>query len=213
VLFAIGRYALTEGLNLKAAGVNCEKNGKFNVNEHDQTNVPHIYAIGDVQNGRLELTPTAIKAGALLVKRLFLGHTELMDYVNVPTSVFTPIEYGSCGMSEEDAKKKFGEENIATYHTKFKPLEWAYDKTVGEGKRTCYTKVICNKADSNRVLGFHICAPNAGEITQGVAIGFKCNFTKEQLDSVVGIHPTVAEEVIGLKYTKEENPDASKTGC
>lgn len=190
-----------------------EKNGKFNVNEFEQTNVPHIFAIGDVQNGRLELTPTAIKAGALLAKRLFHGATELMDYTNVPTTVFTPLEYGSCGLTEEDAKNKFGAENIATYHTQFKPLEWSYDKTVAEGKRTCYTKVLVNKADSNRVVGFHICSPNAGEITQGVGIGFKCGFTKEQLDSVVGIHPTVAEEVIGLKWTKEEKPDASKSGC
>ena len=213
VLFAIGRYAVTEGINLAAAGVVCEKNGKFNVNEFEQTNVPHIYAIGDVQNGRLELTPTAIKAGALLAKRLYAGATELMDYTNVPTTVFTPIEYGCCGYTEEDAKKKFGAENILTYHTQFKPLEWSYDKTVAEGKRVCYTKVLVNKADANRVVGFHICAPNAGEITQGVGIGFKCGFTKEQLDSVVGIHPTVAEEVIGLKWTKEEKPDASKSGC
>lgn len=73
--------------------------------------------------------------------------------------------------------------------------------------------MLVNKADSNRVVGFHICAPNAGEITQGVGIGFKCGMTKEQMDAVVGIHPTCAEEVIGLKETKEENPDATKTGC
>lgn len=73
--------------------------------------------------------------------------------------------------------------------------------------------MLVNKADANRVVGFHICAPNAGEITQGVGIGIKCRMTKEQLDSVVGIHPTVAEELIGLKYTKEDNPDASKSGC
>jgi len=130
VLFAIGRYAVTQGLNLEAAGVKAEKNGKFNVNEYEQTNVPHIYAIGDVQNGRLELTPTAIKAGMLLVNRLFMGSTELMDYVNVPTTVFTPLEYGCCGLSELDAKIKYGEQNINTYHTQFKPLEWSYDKTV-----------------------------------------------------------------------------------
>lgn len=157
----------------------CEKNGKFIVNQYEQTNVPHIFAIGDVQNGRLELTPSAIKAGMLLSQRLFGGSNELMDYVNVPTTVFTPLEYGCCGLSEVDAKAKYGEENIATYHTKFTPLEWQYDKTVAEGNRTSYTKVIVNKADSNRVVGFHICAPNAGEITQGIGIGFKCNFTKE----------------------------------
>jgi thioredoxin reductase (NADPH) len=72
---------------------------------------------------------------------------------------------------------------------------------------------LVNKTDSNRVVGFHVCAPNAGEITQGVAIGYKMGMTKEQMDSVVGIHPTAAEEVVGLHLTKEENPDATKTGC
>ena len=76
-----------------------------------------------------------------------------------------------------------------------------------------YTKVLVNRADNNRVVGFHICSPNAGEITQGVAIGYKCGMTKEQMDSVVGIHPTCAEDCIGLTITKEENPDAEKTGC
>ena len=76
-----------------------------------------------------------------------------------------------------------------------------------------YTKVLVNKADNDRVVGFHMAAPNAGEITQGVAFGLKCGMTKEQMDSVVGIHPTVAEDCIGLHETKEKNPDATKTGC
>lgn len=129
-----------------------------------------------------------------------------MDYINVPTTVFTPIEYGCCGYSEEDAKSKFGEENISTYHTEFRPLEWAYNKGRPEGD--CYVKVLVNKADNERVVGFHICAPNAGEITQGLGIAMKCGVTKELLDSCVGIHPTIAEDCIGLKFTKEENPDA-----
>lgn len=72
---------------------------------------------------------------------------------------------------------------------------------------------MVNKADNNRVVGFHICAPNAGEITQGVAIAFKMGMTKEQMDSVVGIHPTAAEDCLGLQWTKKTNPEASKTGC
>jgi thioredoxin reductase (NADPH) len=52
----------------------------------------------------------------LLSKRLFAGATEKMDYINVPTTVFTPLEYGCCGYSEEDAKEKYGAENIKTYH-------------------------------------------------------------------------------------------------
>lgn len=213
VLFAIGRYAITKALNLENAGVQAESNGKFIVNEQEQTNVPNIYAVGDVLHGRLELTPVAIRTGALLAARLAGQGTELMDYDSVPTTVFTPLEYGTVGFTEDQAKEKFGAENISTFHTKFKPLEWAVNKFVTEGRRTSYVKVLVNKADSDRVVGFHVCAPNAGEITQGVAIGFKCGMTKQQLDSVVGIHPTAAEDCIGLHLTKEENPDATKTGC
>jgi len=104
VLFAMGRYALTAGLNLAAAGVTAEKNGKFKCNDEEQTNVENIYAIGDVIYGQLELTPVAIKAGKLLSNRLFAGATEKMDYVGVPTTVFTPLEYGCCGLTEDEAK-------------------------------------------------------------------------------------------------------------
>lgn len=124
VLFAIGRYAITAGLNLEAAGVVAEKNGKLKVDDCEQTNVPNIYGIGDVLYGQLELTPVAIKAGMLLAKRLFAGGTEKMDYVNVPTTVFSPLEYGSVGYSEMDAQAKFGAENISCYHIAFQPLEW-----------------------------------------------------------------------------------------
>lgn len=86
----------------------------------------------------------------------------MMDYEMVPTTVFTPIEYGSIGLSEVQAKERFGAENIDTFHTKFRPLEWEYDRN---RKRTAYTKVLVNKSDNNRVVGFHMCAPNAGEIT------------------------------------------------
>jgi len=164
VLFAIGRYAVTKGIDLEKAGVIAESNGKIKAADDEQTNVENIYAIGDVIYGKLELTPVAIKAGALLSKRLFGGETEKMDYVNVPTTVFTPLEYGSVGYSEEDAKKKFGEDAIRTYHTEFKPLEWSYHKT-GRPDVDCYVKVLVNTTDNNRVVGFHICAPNAGEVT------------------------------------------------
>jgi len=100
-----------------------------------------------------------------------------MDYVNVPTTVFTPLEYGSCGLSEEDAKNKFGADNIKTYHLEFKPLEWAYYKT--RPGVDCYVKILVNLSDNNRVVGFHLCAPNAGEVTQGVGIAMKCGVTKE----------------------------------
>lgn len=211
VLFAIGRYAVTKGIKLENAGVTCESNGKFKVNEQEQTNVPHIYAIGDVIHGQMELTPVAIKAGMLLARRLANKSNELMDYINVPTTVFTPLEYGTCGYTEEEAKNKFGADNIATYHTEFQPLEWQYNKFRPKDN-DCYVKLLVHKPDG-KVVGFHILAPNAGEITQGIGIAMKCGATKDQVDSCVGIHPTTAEDVIGLALTKEENPDAKKGGC
>jgi len=109
--------------------------------------------------------------------------------------VFTPLEYGAVGYSEEDAIARFGEENIEVptplikllstsdplfvlfsffkiqvYHSFFKPLEWA----VAEREtNACYAKLVCNKQDSERVVGFHVLGPNAGEITQGFAIAIK----------------------------------------
>ena len=176
VLFAIGRYAVTKGLDLANAGVNVESNGKFIVNNQEQTNVPNIYAVGDVLHGRLELTPVAIKVGSLLAARLAGRTDEVMDYEGVPTTVFTPLEYGCVGLTEEEAIARFGDENVSIYHTKFKPLEWELNK-MAQGPRSGYTKVIVNM-QNNVVIGFHIACPNAGEITQGVAIGFKCGMTK-----------------------------------
>jgi thioredoxin reductase (NADPH) len=100
VLFAIGRSADTKGLNLQTVGVKVAANGKIIAGDDDKTSVDNIYAIGDVVQGRLELTPTAIMAGRLFAARLFNGGNRLMSYQYVPTTVFTPIEYGCCGYSE-----------------------------------------------------------------------------------------------------------------
>jgi len=107
----------------------------------------------------------AIKAGQLLSARLFAGATEKMNYDLVPTTVFTPLEYGCCGLSEEAAKERFGAENILTYHTIFEPLEWQYNKSRPAGGNNCYYKVLVNTSDNERVVGIHMLAPNAGEMT------------------------------------------------
>ena len=155
VLFAIGRNAMTKNLNLEATGVKAESNGKLKVNPYEQTNVPNIYAVGDVQYGRLELTPTAIMGGALLAQRLFNKSKVLMDYDNVPTTVFTPLEYGTVGLSEEEAIARHTEKALDIYHTQFKPLEWAFNKVAD---RMGYVKVIVLRK-TNKIIGFHILCP------------------------------------------------------
>uniref|UniRef100_A0A665WPG0 Thioredoxin reductase 1, cytoplasmic-like n=1 Tax=Echeneis naucrates TaxID=173247 RepID=A0A665WPG0_ECHNA len=166
------------------------RNGKIPVNDEEQTNVPHIYAIGDILEGKWELTPVAIQAGKLLARRLYGGSTLKCDYINVPTTVFTPMEYGSCGLSEEKATELYGQDNIEVYHSMFWPLEFTVP---GRDNNRCYSKIICNQLDNDRVIGFHYLGPNAGEVTQGFGAAMKCGITKEQLDSTIGIHPTCAE--------------------
>jgi len=198
-LLAIGRTADTKNLGLEHIGIKTSKSEKIITDDYEKSNVDNIYAIGDCAEGRPELTPPAIMAGKLLSRRLFSNFKLPMDYVNVATTVFTPIEYGAVGYSEEDALKKYcyflnlfryGKENIKIYHSTFVPVEWRFDL---ERNDKCYVKVIVNTADSNRVVGFHILSPNAGEITQGIAVAIKCGLTKQHLDETVGIHPTVAE--------------------
>ncbi|XP_010564625.1 PREDICTED: thioredoxin reductase 1, cytoplasmic isoform X3 [Haliaeetus leucocephalus] len=211
VLLAIGRDACTRKIGLDKVGVKVnEKTGKIPVNDEEQTNVPYIYAVGDILQDKLELTPVAIQAGRLLVQRLYAGATNKCDYVNVPTTVFTPLEYGACGYSEEAAVEKFGEENIEVYHSHFWPLEWTVPS---RDNNKCYAKIICNIQDNERVIGFHVLGPNAGEVTQGFAAAIKCGITKEQLDSTIGIHPVCAEIFTTLSVTKRSGENILQAGC
>ncbi|XP_019400317.1 PREDICTED: thioredoxin reductase 1, cytoplasmic isoform X2 [Crocodylus porosus] len=211
VLLAVGRDACTRKIGLDKVGVKINKiSGKIPANDEEQTNVPYIYAIGDVLEDKLELTPVAIQAGRLLTQRLYAGATLKCDYVNVPTTVFTPMEYGACGFSEERALEKFGEDNIEVYHSFFWPLEWTVP---GRDNNKCYAKIICNIQDNKRVIGFHVLGPNAGEVTQGFAAAIKCGLTKEQLDSTIGIHPVCAEIFTTLSVTKRSGGNIIQSGC
>lgn len=178
---------------------------------HEQTGVPNIYAIGDVMEGCPELTPVAIQAGLSLANRLFAGSKEGMNYKKIATTVFTPIEYGTIGYSEEDAIEKFGEENIDVYHKEFIPLEWSISE--GRWAQKGFTKVIVNKSEGNEVLGIHYVGPNAGEVMQGYGVAMKKGITFKDLEDTVGIHPTCSEEIVTLKVTKSSGADAAAGGC
>ncbi|XP_040850856.1 thioredoxin reductase 3 isoform X3 [Ochotona curzoniae] len=211
VLLAVGRDSCTRDIGLEKIGVKInEKNGKIPVNDVEQTNVPYVYAVGDVLEGKPELTPVAIQAGKLLARRLHGTSSEKCDYSSIPTTVFTPLEYGCCGLSEERAVELYMTENLEVYHTLFWPLEWT---VASRDSNTCYAKIICNKLDDNRVIGFHVLGPNAGEITQGFAAAMKCGLTKQLLDDTIGIHPTCAEVFTALEITKSSGLDITQKGC
>ncbi len=208
VLFATGRRPEVRGMNLERVGVSLAPSGKIVVDDEERTTVQNIFAIGDIIEGGVELTPVAIRAGKLLANRLFNNDSKKMRYDLCPTTVFTPLEYGCVGLSEEKAAEKFG--MVEVYHSYFQPLEWNLPHM--EGNR-CYMKIIVNPFDDERVLGFHVLAPNAGEITQGVAVAMTAGVTKALFDDTIGIHPTVAEEMTILTISKSSGEDAKKAGC
>ncbi|XP_074644257.1 thioredoxin reductase 1, cytoplasmic-like isoform X2 [Tubulanus polymorphus] len=213
VLFAIGRDPCTKEIGLDKVGLNLNKNGFVslqNEKEPEATNIPHIYACGDLLEDKLELTPLAVQAGKLLARRLAGSNDVQCDYVNVPTTVFTPLEYGCIGYSEEAAIQKFGEDNIEVFHSTFRPLEWS---VADREKSACYAKLVCHIPDKNRVIGFHIVGINAGEITQGYAVAMRVGATKEDFDATIGIHPTCSEKFTTLDITKRSGLDTEEAGC
>ena len=150
----------------------------------------------------------AIQAGQYLARRLFAGSKEPMDYVNVCTTVFTPLEYSCVGLSEEDAIASFGEDGIEVYHREFIPLEWSIsEKRSQSGK--AFTKVIVDKSTDETVLGIHYCGPNAGEVMQGYGTAMKQGLKFKTLTDTVGIHPTSSEEIVTLAVTKSSGEDAA----
>jgi len=211
VLVAIGRTANTAYLNLESTGVKYDAdNLKIFTDDADKTNIAHIYSLGDCAQGRPELTPPAVMAGKLLSERLFANAHKLMNYKMIATTVFTPLEYGVIGYSEEEAKKLFGADHITAYHSVFKPLEWVYlEEHPGD---VCYVKMVCLKNENEKIIGLHYVGPSAGEIIQGFSVAVNLGATRHDLANTVGIHPTCAEEVLELPLTTDQEPSSAE-GC
>lgn len=194
ILFAIGRSPNTKGLGLENVGIATNENKQIIVNEYEETNIPNIYAVGDV-TGRVELTPVAIAAGRRLADRLFGGMTgRKLDYSNVPSVVFSHPPVGSIGLTEPQARLKYGDQGIKIYTSTFTNMYHA----VLTRKTKTTVKMIC-AGPEERVVGLHIVGIGADEMLQGFAVAIKMGATKKDFDDTVAIHPTAAEEVVTLR--------------
>ncbi|CAI5712474.1 unnamed protein product [Peronospora destructor] len=212
VLNATDRVPDVAKLGLDKARVKLnEKSDRIWV-QNEQTSTPNIYAVGDVIDAP-ELTPVAIRAGRLLSRRLYNESTVQMDYDKVCTAVFTPIEYGCCGLSEENSKEMHGDDNVEVYHKSFTPLEWSFAEDTRSSAEFCYVKVVCNKTRDNLVLGFHYLGPNAGAVTQAMGLAMKLGFTYDQLVDTVGFHPTTAEAFTTPEIMKRSVGTTTGGGC
>lgn len=195
ILFATGRAPRTHGLGLEKLGVVLSKKGGVKVDERYATNVPSIFAIGDV-TGTLALTPVALAEGMVVADQLFNDGKRRMSYENVPTAIFSHPNVSSVGLSEMLARERGFEVKI--FKTDFKALKHTLS---GRDERT-FMKLVVDVA-TDRVLGAHMVGPDAGEIMQGIAIALNCGATKAQFDATLGIHPTVAEEFVTMRVAVE----------
>jgi glutathione reductase (NADPH) len=190
VFFCTGRQPNTASLGLDAAGVATLPGGAIAVDAEHATNVPHIYALGDVID-RVNLTPMATATGHALADTLFGGRPRRAGYENVPTAVFTQPPLATVGLTEEQAAQH-GPADI--YVTRFTPMRHSIS---GRARRTLMKLVVC--AHTQRVLGAHMLGEDAAEILQGIAVAITAGATKADFDRTIGIHPTAAEEFVTLR--------------
>ena len=191
VLFAIGRKPNVEGLGLEAAGVELGDNGQIKVNDDNRTNVPSIYAVGDVTD-RIQLTPVAIREGQAFADTVFGDKPTRVDYANVPHAVFSHPPIASVGMTEGQAKNKLG--SVRTFTSDFRPMK---NVLAGRNERSLYKIVVDETTDE--IVGLHMIGPDAPEILQAAAIAVKAKLTKADFDATFALHPTMAEELVLMK--------------
>jgi glutathione reductase (NADPH) len=191
VLYATGRIPNVAGLGLEAAGLALSPHGAIPVDDDYRTAVPHILAIGDV-TARLQLTPVALAEAMVVVDQLFGQGRRRMDYEIVPTAVFTHPSIGTVGLTEAQARERFGAVRI--FRSEFRALKHTLS---GNAERTLMKLVV--DAASDRVVGLHMVGAEAGEIVQGFAVAMRAGATKALFDSTIGIHPTAAEEFVTMR--------------
>jgi len=192
VLLAVGRQPTSRGFGLELVGVELDGDGAVVVDRHSRTRVPSIWAIGDVTNRR-NLTPVAIAEAMAFVATELHGTPRTIDYERVPTAVFSQPSLATVGLTEEDARRRHGDD-VVIFRSRFRPMK----HTLSGRDEHALMKLVVRRSD-DRVLGVHVLGPDAGEIVQGFAVALTAGATKAQLDATLGIHPTAAEELVTMR--------------
>ena len=204
VLAATGRIANIDDLNMQNFGFEMTDDGLLKVNEQFQTSHPHIYAVGDIIN-TMQLTPVAIAQAHYLADTLFAPKDQARHpYPNlecIPTAVFSNPPIGTVGMTEHEARDKFGDDNVICFPARFRAMKF----TLPDRDEKTVMKLIVLK-DSHRVVGIHMCGHDAPEIIQGFALAIDKGATKEDFDRMIGIHPTSGEEFFTMRTPSLATP-------
>jgi glutathione reductase (NADPH) len=193
VIWAIGRTPSTAALDLGAAGVEHDERGYIPTDAFQNTNVPGIYAVGDV-TGRAQLTPVAVAASRRLADRVFDNRPERrLEYKNIPTVMFSHPPIGTVGLTEEQARAQHGEA-VKVYQTRFTAMAHAFTR-----RQPCTAMKLVTVGVQEKVVGVHVIGQGADEMLQGFAVAVKMGATKADFDNTVAIHPTSAEELVTLR--------------
>lgn len=191
-LVSIGRAFNSDGIGLETTGINKGRRGEIIVNKKMETNVPGVYAIGDVIGGML-LANVASKEGIIAVKNA-MGGDEEIDYTVVPAGIFTSPEIGSVGLREYQAAEKGIK--VRTGHFQFRTLAKAHVM----GEIAGFFKVVSEEM-SDRILGVHIIGPHASDLVHEAAIAIKKGLKTKDIAETIHAHPTLSE---GLKEAAED---------
>lgn len=195
VIWAIGREPACDKINLGVAGVKTNARGQIIVDKFQNTNVPNIYAVGDIIEGGIELTPVAVAAGRRLAERLFNNKpNEYLDYNLVPTVVFSHPPIGTVGLTEPQAIEQYGAENVKVYKSSFTAMYTA----VTQHRQPCRMKLVC-VGKEEQIVGLHGIGFGVDEMIQGFAVAIKMGATKADFDNTVAIHPTGSEEFVTMR--------------
>ncbi|PWV61591.1 glutathione-disulfide reductase [Plasticicumulans acidivorans] len=193
LIWAIGRTPQTAALGLDSAGLKPRADGTLSTDSFQNTEVPGIYAIGDV-TGRAPLTPVAIAAGRRLADRLYGGMPQRhLDYSNIPTVVFSHPPIGTVGLTEDQACEQYGAE-VRVYTTHFTPMGQSFSAH----PRQTAMKLVC-AGDDEKIVGVHAIGDGVDEMLQGFAVAVRMGARKRDFDDTVAIHPTSAEELVTLR--------------
>jgi glutathione reductase (NADPH) len=191
LMFAIGRVPNSKDMGLEAAGVAMARDGAVIVGDDNRTNIPSIYAVGDVTN-RVQLTPVAIREGHAFADSVFDNNPRTIDYGCIPTAVFSNPPIAGVGLTEEQARAELGD--VQVYRSDFRAMK---NVLAGRNERALYKMIVDGKTD--KVVGLHLIGPDSGEILQAAAIAVKAGLTKQAFDDTVALHPSMAEELVLMK--------------
>ena len=191
LVMAVGWLANAEGLNLKAAGVATNRQGYIQVNEYMQTNIPHIFAAGDV-NGQSMLVPTSSQEGYYAASNAVKGLHHILRFDLIPTGSYTDPEYAKIGLTESQAREQF---DVVVGTIGFD----RFPRSIIDGRTTGFCKLIADR-QTQKLLGCHLVGERAVETVQLVAAGMKAGLTVSQLADLPLSFPTYVEIVGWAAY-------------